>query len=183
MQKLLLITAIVLLPACLPACLPLLLPQVSRSRAGSNGSSGSSSRSRVLINGVGSSLRVVRALADVLVDVNGQAASLALRDSGQQLAMLDRIAGQLGCRWWGRGAGGGGWYLVCGSRLWGAWHEGLADLLVNVNGCITGSMGLRAAPGYAGPGCRWVGVCVEGGGAHEGAGGTLFVEVGWGGGC
>lgn len=50
-------------------------------------------RSRVLINGSPSSLRVLRALAPLLVDVNGQHASLALRDSNQQLQLLDRIAG------------------------------------------------------------------------------------------
>lgn len=47
----------------------------------------------MLVNGVSTSLRVVRSLADVLVDVNGQAASLALRDTNQQLLLLDRIAG------------------------------------------------------------------------------------------
>jgi DNA repair ATPase RecN len=45
------------------------------------------------VNGVPTSLRVVRSIADVLVDVNGQAASLALRDTQQQLLLLDRIAG------------------------------------------------------------------------------------------
>lgn len=68
--------------------------QVSRNRAGTTGtSSNSSSRSRTLINGVATSLRVVRSIADVLVDVNGQAASQALRDTAQQLLLLDRIAG------------------------------------------------------------------------------------------
>lgn len=70
--------------------------QVSCNRSGSTGSSSnSSSRSRTLINGVATSLRVVRSIADVLVDVNGQAASQALRDTAQQLVLLDRIAGGL----------------------------------------------------------------------------------------
>jgi DNA repair ATPase RecN len=67
--------------------------QVSRNRSGTTGTSSSSSRSRTLINGVATSLRVVRSVADVLVDVNGQAASQALRDTNQQLLLLDRIAG------------------------------------------------------------------------------------------
>ncbi|WIA31265.1 hypothetical protein OEZ86_001261 [Tetradesmus obliquus] len=50
-------------------------------------------RSRVLINGVASSLRVLRALGALLADVNGQHASLALRDAATQLQLLDRIAG------------------------------------------------------------------------------------------
>jgi DNA repair ATPase RecN len=50
-------------------------------------------RSRVLINGVASSLRVLRALGALLADVNGQHASLALRDSATQLQLLDRITG------------------------------------------------------------------------------------------
>jgi DNA repair ATPase RecN len=47
----------------------------------------------VLINGVASSLRVLRALGALLADVNGQHASLALRDSATQLQLLDSIAG------------------------------------------------------------------------------------------
>lgn len=37
-------------------------------------------------------------MADKLVDVNGQAASLALRDTQQQLLLLDRLAGVTGLR-------------------------------------------------------------------------------------
>jgi DNA repair ATPase RecN len=51
-----------------------------------------------LINGTPTSLRVVRSVADKLVDVNGQAASLALRDTQQQLLLLDRLAGVTGLR-------------------------------------------------------------------------------------
>lgn len=52
-----------------------------------------------------SSLRVVRSVGELLVDINGQAAAAALRDSGQQLVMLDRIAGGL-CVLGGLGGGG-----------------------------------------------------------------------------
>lgn len=48
----------------------------------------------MFINGVSSSLRVVRRVGEVLVDVNGQAASETLRDSSQQLGVLDRVAGE-----------------------------------------------------------------------------------------
>jgi hypothetical protein len=89
-------------------CIP---SKVASGRAGTSGgssssSSSSSNRSRVLINGVPTSLRVVRSVSDVLVDMNGQAASLALRDTNQQLLLLDRIAG-----WclWGGGLGAGVW--------------------------------------------------------------------------
>lgn len=50
-------------------------------------------RSRVLINNCPSSLRVLRVLGTLLVDVNAQHASLALREGQQQLQLLDRIAG------------------------------------------------------------------------------------------
>jgi hypothetical protein len=81
-------------------CIP---SKVASGRTGTSGgsSSSSSNRSRVLINGVPTSLRVVRSVSDVLVDMNGQAASLALRDTYQQLLLLDRIAGW--CLWGGAG--------------------------------------------------------------------------------
>eukprot|EP00878_Enallax_costatus_P026377 GHUV01028308.1.p1 GENE.GHUV01028308.1~~GHUV01028308.1.p1 ORF type:complete len:260 (+),score=73.62 GHUV01028308.1:1044-1823(+) len=50
-------------------------------------------RSRVLINGCSSSLRVLRVLGSLLVDVNAQHASVALREGRQQLQLLDTIAG------------------------------------------------------------------------------------------
>jgi hypothetical protein len=66
--------------------------QISRMPAAAAGAP-SATRSRVLINGVASSLRVLRALGALLADVNGQHASLALKDSAMQLQLLDRIAG------------------------------------------------------------------------------------------
>jgi DNA repair protein RecN (Recombination protein N) len=72
----------------LPLC-PLL--QISRMPAAAGALA---TRSRVLINGAASSLRVLRALGALLADVNGQHASLALRDSATQLQLLDRIAGR-----------------------------------------------------------------------------------------
>lgn len=50
-------------------------------------------RSRCFINGAATQLRVVRQLGAALVDVNGQNASLSLRSSDTQLALLDTIAG------------------------------------------------------------------------------------------
>ena len=54
-------------------------------------------RSRVLVNGAPSSLRVLRQLGELLVDVNGQHAALGLRDAPTQLALLDRVAGADAC--------------------------------------------------------------------------------------
>jgi DNA repair ATPase RecN len=51
----------------------------------------------VLINGAPSSLRVLRGLAELLVDVNGQGAAGALREAAQQSALLDRVAGVRRC--------------------------------------------------------------------------------------
>ncbi|GAB4813044.1 hypothetical protein N2152v2_000090 [Parachlorella kessleri] len=50
-------------------------------------------RSRCFLNGVPTSVRVLREVGRLLVDVNGQHAALALKDSGRQLAMLDQVAG------------------------------------------------------------------------------------------
>eukprot|EP00198_Chlamydomonas_reinhardtii_P003113 XP_001692449.1 predicted protein [Chlamydomonas reinhardtii] len=50
-------------------------------------------RSRVALNGAPSSLRLLRELAGLLVDTNGQHSTLALRDPATQLELLDRIAG------------------------------------------------------------------------------------------
>lgn len=76
-------------------------------------------RSRVLINGVASSLRVLRALGALLADVNGQHASLALRDAATQLQLLDRIAGgvrgRVGC---GTGGSGGGFVVLLLLSVW-----------------------------------------------------------------
>ncbi|EIE25588.1 P-loop containing nucleoside triphosphate hydrolase protein [Coccomyxa subellipsoidea C-169] len=49
-------------------------------------------RSRCSVNGVSTSLRVLRELGAALVDVNGQHAAQTLRDPDTQLALLDRIA-------------------------------------------------------------------------------------------
>eukprot|EP00208_Stichococcus_sp_RCC1054_P006404 CAMPEP_0206146770 /NCGR_PEP_ID=MMETSP1473-20131121/31382_1 /ASSEMBLY_ACC=CAM_ASM_001109 /TAXON_ID=1461547 /ORGANISM="Stichococcus sp, Strain RCC1054" /LENGTH=304 /DNA_ID=CAMNT_0053543455 /DNA_START=162 /DNA_END=1073 /DNA_ORIENTATION=+ len=54
---------------------------------------GGAMRSKCVVNGAHTSLRVVRELANLLVDVNGQNAALSLRDSDTQTALLDRIAG------------------------------------------------------------------------------------------
>ncbi|BDA41836.1 DNA repair protein RecN [Coccomyxa sp. Obi] len=50
-------------------------------------------RSRCSVNGVSTSLRVLKELGAALVDVNGQHAAQTLRDPDTQLALLDRIAG------------------------------------------------------------------------------------------
>ncbi|GLC69764.1 hypothetical protein PLESTF_000877600 [Pleodorina starrii] len=50
-------------------------------------------RSRVFLNGGATSLRVLREMGALLVDSNGQHASMSLRDSTTQLDLLDRIAG------------------------------------------------------------------------------------------
>ncbi|CAL8460865.1 g396 [Coccomyxa elongata] len=50
-------------------------------------------RSRCFVNGVSTSLRVLKELGAALVDVNGQHAAQTLRDPDTQLALLDRIAG------------------------------------------------------------------------------------------
>eukprot|EP00775_Hariotina_reticulata_P006626 gene6627-6854_t len=71
----------------------LLLISITSSAAGVGGGV---TRSRVEINGVASSLRVLRALSALLLDMNGQHASQALRDSQQQLQLLDKIAGVSG---------------------------------------------------------------------------------------
>ncbi|KAK9819715.1 hypothetical protein WJX72_001582 [[Myrmecia] bisecta] len=50
-------------------------------------------RSRCFVNGAATSVRVLRELGALLVDVNGQHAAFSVRDSETQLALLDRIAG------------------------------------------------------------------------------------------
>ncbi|EFJ47154.1 hypothetical protein VOLCADRAFT_117930 [Volvox carteri f. nagariensis] len=50
-------------------------------------------RSRVYLNGAASSLRVLRELGSLMVDMNGQHSTTSLRDSAKQLDILDRIAG------------------------------------------------------------------------------------------
>jgi DNA repair ATPase RecN len=50
-------------------------------------------KSRCNINGAATTLRVLRLLSEVLVDVNGQGVSASLRDPDTQLALLDEIAG------------------------------------------------------------------------------------------
>lgn len=50
-------------------------------------------RSRCSVNGTTTSLRVLREIGNLLVDVNGQNSSQALKESGTQLNLLDRIAG------------------------------------------------------------------------------------------
>jgi DNA repair ATPase RecN len=50
-------------------------------------------KSRCYINGSATTLRVLRLLSEVLVDVNGQGMSASLRDPNTQLALLDDIAG------------------------------------------------------------------------------------------
>ncbi|GAX72980.1 hypothetical protein CEUSTIGMA_g432.t1 [Chlamydomonas eustigma] len=57
------------------------------------GSSSRSTRSRCYVNGVATSLRVLRDLGTLLVDGNNQHAALALRDSANHLQLLDRVAG------------------------------------------------------------------------------------------
>lgn len=57
-------------------------------------SQGASTRSRCYINGVATSLRVLRELGSVLVDTNGQHSSQSLKEPHTQLALLDRIAGE-----------------------------------------------------------------------------------------
>jgi DNA repair ATPase RecN len=69
----------------------------SSSSSSSNTAGASITRSRVVINGVPSSLRVLRALSGLLMDINGQHAALALRDGQQQLQLLDKIAGRCVC--------------------------------------------------------------------------------------
>jgi hypothetical protein len=49
-------------------------------------------RSRCFINGCPVTLRALRALNGLLVDMNGQHSSLALADPGIQMALLDRVA-------------------------------------------------------------------------------------------
>lgn len=51
-------------------------------------------RSKVYVNGAATSLRVLKELGGLLVDTNGQHASLGLRDAAMQLAMVRR-RGQL----------------------------------------------------------------------------------------
>ncbi|KAL3146260.1 hypothetical protein ABBQ32_002962 [Trebouxia sp. C0010 RCD-2024] len=53
-------------------------------------------RSRCYVNGIATSLRVLREIGSSLVDVNGQHAALSIRDSATQLALLDRVAGTSG---------------------------------------------------------------------------------------
>eukprot|EP00887_Chlorella_sp_A99_P005825 scaffold1.g5825.t1 len=50
-------------------------------------------RSRCSVNGSPTSLRVLREVGRLLVDINGQHAALSLRDGSTQLVLLDRIAG------------------------------------------------------------------------------------------
>lgn len=50
-------------------------------------------RSRCFVNGVATSLRVLRELGATFVDVNGQGSAVAVRGAATQLALLDRIAG------------------------------------------------------------------------------------------
>lgn len=45
------------------------------------------------MNGIVTSVRVLREVGNLLVDVNGQNSSQALKESGMQLNLLDRIAG------------------------------------------------------------------------------------------
>jgi hypothetical protein len=62
-------------------------------------------RSRCFINRSPVTLRSLRALSGLLLDMNGQHSSEALRDSDTQLALLDRVAGTGVCF---EGGGGGG---------------------------------------------------------------------------
>ncbi len=48
------------------------------------------------MNGVATSLRVLRELGAALVDFNGQHAAQGLREAGTQLALLDRLANTTG---------------------------------------------------------------------------------------
>lgn len=57
------------------------------------GSSRAALRSRCFVNGAPVTLRALRALGGLLVDLNGQHSSLALREGATQLALLDKVAG------------------------------------------------------------------------------------------
>jgi DNA repair ATPase RecN len=59
-------------------------------------SSASGTRSKCFLNGSSTSLRVLREIGRALVDVNGQHASLNMKDGGTQLELLDRLAGLRG---------------------------------------------------------------------------------------
>lgn len=59
-------------------------------------SSASGTRSRCSLNGIATSLRVLREIGRALVDVNGQHAALSIKDGGTQLELLDRLAGLRG---------------------------------------------------------------------------------------
>ncbi len=59
-------------------------------------SGASGTRSKCFLNGTATSLRVLREIGRVLVDVNGQHAALSMKDSDTQLELLDRLAGLRG---------------------------------------------------------------------------------------
>ncbi|KAG7672745.1 hypothetical protein KSW81_001698 [Nannochloris sp. 'desiccata'] len=59
-------------------------------------SNASGTRSRCSLNGIATSLRVLREIGRALVDVNGQHAALSIKDGGTQLELLDRLAGLRG---------------------------------------------------------------------------------------
>jgi len=91
-------------------------------------------RTRCFINGALTSMRVLRAVGAALVDTNGQHAAVGLRDSDTQLALLDRIAGELAqadgglcdgglCNWvgWRACMSLCGWIVMGGFVLVGGW--------------------------------------------------------------
>jgi DNA repair ATPase RecN len=53
-------------------------------------------RSKCSLNGTATSLRVLKEIGRVLVDVNGQHAALSMKDGGTQLELLDKLAGLRG---------------------------------------------------------------------------------------
>ena len=55
-----------------------------------------STRSRCTLNGVSTSLRILREVGRALVDVNGQHAALSMRDGTAQLELVDTVAGLRG---------------------------------------------------------------------------------------
>lgn len=55
-------------------------------------------RSRCFINGCPVTLRALRVLNGLLVDMNGQHSSLALADPSTQMGLLDRVAGCVGLK-------------------------------------------------------------------------------------
>jgi len=55
---------------------------------------GSGLRSRCFVNGIATSVRVLRALSNIFFDVNGQHSVISLGNREKQLALIDRIAGR-----------------------------------------------------------------------------------------